>query len=121
VIEGDVTADGVPQVRLRIGDRDFVAVVDTGYNGDFELPDALREIVAARPIGRVISNLAAGMTIEEDYYAAVVPFDGVAVEVEVTFVTGDEILVGTRPLRDHLLTIDFPAGTVRLERTAEDR
>jgi hypothetical protein len=44
------------------------------------------------------------------------PFDGQTEIAEATFVPGREILVGTHLLRQHQLTIDFPAGTLRLDR-----
>ncbi|HEX6986959.1 MAG TPA: hypothetical protein VF170_16395 [Planctomycetaceae bacterium] len=68
--------------------------------------------------GRVVSCLAAGRMIEEDAYVVRLPFDGETVVAEATFVPGGEILIGTRLLRNHTLTIDFPAGTARIERTA---
>jgi len=37
----------------------------------------------------------------------------------VSFVPGNEILVGTRILADYRLEIDFPNGTVSLQRTIE--
>jgi predicted aspartyl protease len=116
MIVGVVDSDGVPQIHLPIAGREYLTVVDTGYNGDFELPSGLREVLAPVAIGTMVSNLAAGMTVEEDYFSVVVPFDGEMVEAEVTFVEGDEILLGTHLLRNHRLTIDFTAGTVLIER-----
>jgi hypothetical protein len=43
------------------------------------------------------------------------PFDGQTVRVQATFVDGDEILIGTRMLRDYRLRIDFPARTMVIE------
>jgi hypothetical protein len=42
-------------------------------------------------------------------------FDGTIVRAQVTFVDGDEILIGTRILRVYRLHVDFPAQTVTLK------
>ena len=38
-------------------------------------------------------------------------------DVQATFVAGDEILIGTGMLRRYRLTIDFPAKTLSIEAT----
>ena len=44
------------------------------------------------------------------------PPDHLHVSAEVTFVTGEQILIGTRILWQHRLEVDFPKGTVTVER-----
>jgi hypothetical protein len=44
------------------------------------------------------------------------PFDGEFHPVQATFVETQRVLIGTRLLRNYRLTIDFPAGTLLLER-----
>lgn len=44
------------------------------------------------------------------------PFDGEVIDANVTFVSGDKILIGTQMLRKYRLEVDFPAGTVVLQR-----
>jgi len=66
VIVGQVSADGVPVLRLDIGGQVWPAIIDTGFNGDFELPERLRPIVNPRFICRIRSFLAAGQFAEED-------------------------------------------------------
>jgi predicted aspartyl protease len=117
VIVGTVTSAGVPTVQLDVGGRMWDAVVDTGFNGDLELPGALQAVSKAKYLAKVISVLAAGQSVAEDLYEVDFPFDGQTVSVEVTFVAQDVILIGTGMLRKHRLEIDFPRGTVRLERT----
>ena len=70
------------------------AIIDTGFNGDLELPEALRAAVRPRFIGRISSALAGGQRIEEDVYLVELPFDGHTVHAETTFVPGNEILMG---------------------------
>lgn len=116
MIPGEVDPGGIPYVNLPLAGRTGRAVVDSGFNGDLELPLPLRKQLDCTFAGPVMSYLAAGQAIEEDGYVVRLPFDGDLVSAETTFVDGDEILIGTRLLRDHVLTIDFPARTVRIER-----
>ena len=118
MIRGSVTADGVPVVTLRVAGRGWKAVVDSGFNGDLELPDALRPQVDATEFGPIESALAGGQVLTEEGFLVEFTFDGEVVQALAPFVASDEILVGTHLLRHHTLTIDFPAGTVLIERTA---
>ena len=90
--------------------------MDTGFNGDLELPDSLRPFVNARFKGFASSSLAGGQIILEAVYLVDFPFDGQTVTVDATFVSNGEILLGTHLLRFHRLIVDFPAQTVSLER-----
>ncbi|MFN3650156.1 MAG: hypothetical protein ACK47B_11305 [Armatimonadota bacterium] len=117
MITGAVDADGAPVISLSVAGRTWKAIIDTGFNGDLELPQALGPSVNARFFGRGRANLAGGQAIEEEYYLVDFPFDGSTVRALASFVTGSEILIGTRLLQDHRLEIDFPARKVSLSRT----
>ncbi len=117
MIEGIITEDGVPAIEVEIGSQRWQAIIDTGFNGELELPERLRSHANAQFVGRAASLLAANQRIEEDVFLADFPFDGRIVRVQATFVDGDEILIGTRMLRDYRLRIDFPARTVAIEKT----
>jgi hypothetical protein len=52
LILGTVSADGIPTILLPVAGQDWRAAVDTGFNGDLELPNALRPFVHPRFIGR---------------------------------------------------------------------
>jgi predicted aspartyl protease len=116
LIEGTVTEEGVPTIAIDIGGRTWAAIVDTGFNGGLELPEALRPLVNAQYIGRLSSLLAADQQVEEDVYLVNFPFDGELISEEATFVRGDEILIGTELLWDHRLSIDFPSRKVVIEK-----
>jgi predicted aspartyl protease len=116
VISGTVTADGTPIVNLHIIGRSWVAIVDSGFNGDVELPEAPRQPLNAQFAQIIISNLAGGQQVVESAYWVEFPFDGRTVTAVATFVPGEEILLGTGLLREHRLEIDFPASTVLIER-----
>jgi predicted aspartyl protease len=117
VILGTVTADGVPTIELSAGGVDWTAVVDTGFNGDLELPRALQKEVNARFLCRIRSLLAGGHTIEEDNFLVDFAFDGAIVTAEATFTETREILIGTGLLNAYRLEIDFPKRALRLEKT----
>jgi len=55
--------------------------------------------------------------VQEDAFLVDFPFDGQTVGAQATFVSGDEILIGTRMLRDYRLRIDFPGQTVVIEKS----
>lgn len=116
MIRGVITEDGVPALELNVGRLRWQAIVDTGFNGELELPEPLRSQVNPQFIGRATSLLAANHRIEEDVYLVDFQFDDRIVKAEATFVPSGQILLGTRLLREYRLTIDFPAKTVVLDR-----
>src|SRR5262245_6295091 len=114
-MEGVVNERGVPVVDLFLAGRTWVATIDTGFNGDLELPEALRTFVNPRFVGSAESVLAGGITISEDQYRVNFPFDGSLVSAVATFVPGDGILIGTRLLKPYRFTVDFPESRMWLE------
>jgi predicted aspartyl protease len=113
---GTVDPDGVPVLLLPVAGQTWPAVVDTGFNGDLELPEGLRSAVNPRLRGRVESALASGQIFEEDIYLVDFPFNGQTVVAEASFAPVGSILLGTHMLRDYHLQIHFPNQTVQLER-----
>jgi predicted aspartyl protease len=116
MIQGTVTADGVPTVSLAVAGKSWPATIDTGFNGDLELPDALRPFVSPRFLAPTEWLLAAGQRTVEDTYEVEFTFDGEVIAAEAAFVSDDSILIGTGLMSQYRLTIDFVAGTVLLER-----
>ena len=116
MIAGRVTEDDIPVIEVAVGDQQWQAIIDTGFNGALELPVRLRPQVNARPRGRVVSILAANQQIEEDVFLVDFPFDGQTMRVEATFVESQQILIGMRLLRDYRITIDCPARSVAIEK-----
>lgn len=115
MIEGTVTAEGVPAIEIDLGGQVWQAIIDTGFNGELELPAELRLHVNPQFVGRASSLLAANQRIEEDVFLVDFPFSGRILRVQATFVDGDEILIGTAMLLNSQLRIDFPARTVVIE------
>ena len=119
MIQGVVSPNGVPTIQVQVANQEWTATVDTGFNGDLELPEALRTSLNIRDtFGLVKFALAGGQTIEEYVYIVDFPFDGRLVEAAVTFVSDNQILIGTRLLQDYWLQINFVTRTVALERVA---
>ena len=116
MILGVVSVQGLPTIILPIAGQDWPATIDTGFNGDLELPDALRDTLNAHFVGRAMVALAGGQSVEEDVYLVDFPFDGRIVQAEATFVTGNRILIGTNLLREYSLQINFVSSTVQLDR-----
>ena len=116
MIRGTVTAVGVPTIILSLAGRDWTATIDTGFNGDLELPESLRGFLNPHYLGRVSSTLAGGQSVEEDVFVVDFPFDGAVVQAEATFVAGSHVLIGTHLLRQYSLRIDFVKRVVELER-----
>lgn len=116
MIVGLVTDDGVPLISLEIHGRIWDAIVDTGFNGDLELPEEMQGSLNDQPVGRLRSALAGGQMIEEDAYTVDFPFDGRRYQAIATFAPESQILIGTHLLREHSLLIQFTDQTLRLER-----
>lgn len=116
MITGKVTEGGVPTVALKIAGSVYPGIIDTGFNGDLELPEDLRRPVNPRYLCRAESLLAGGIIVEDELYLVDFPFDGNTVRAHATFVDGNDILIGTHLLRNYRLSINFVARTVRLQR-----
>jgi clan AA aspartic protease len=116
MIVGRVTPDDEPTLDLILGGRAWPALVDTGFNGFLELPNALQPVLNPRYLHDSVSVLAAGQSIIEQIFEVTIPFDGRPTVAEVSFAPVQQILVGTKLLANHELTINFKARTVRIER-----
>lgn len=120
MLRGVVNEGGVPVIVVSPGREDRQAIIDTGFNGDLELPDELRSQVNPRFAFRARSILAGGRAIDEDWYLVDFPFDGRMVTAEATFSPGTEILIGTQLIAEYRLQVDFVAGTVELEQLSTE-
>jgi clan AA aspartic protease len=116
LIEGVVSEDGVPTITVEVGGERWNAIIDTGFNGELELPNRLRSRVNAEFVARATSLLAANQRIEEDVFLVDFPFDGRIVRVQATLADGGEILIGTGMLSDYRLSVDFPESEVVIEK-----
>jgi predicted aspartyl protease len=115
MITGHVTEDGVPVINLVIAGKTWLPIIDTGFNGDLELPSALQGQLNDRQVGRLKSTLAGGQVIEEDAHLVEFPFDGRILQATATFVPDSPMLIGTNLLREYFLQIHFTTRTLQLE------
>ncbi len=86
MISGTVSLAGVPIVVIDVNGNDWEAIIDTGFNGDLELPLDLKSSLRCRYVGHVTSLLAGGQQIGEDAYQVQFPLDGQVMRAEATFV-----------------------------------
>ena len=68
MIVGRVSLEGEPTITVSLAGRDWEAIIDTGFNGDLELPLSLQNSLSARYVGSVTSVLAGGQMTEEVLY-----------------------------------------------------
>jgi len=115
LIAGYVSEIGEPVIALTAAGQEWSAIVDTGFNGDVELPEALMGKLNDTSIGRLKSALAGGQIIEEDAYLVDFPFDGRIIQAVATFAPGSQILIGTNLMREHHLQIRFASRQLQLE------
>lgn len=57
---GWVTDDGSPCIEITIEKQKWIAVIDTGFNKDLELPQSLFESVVVKHMGSADVILAGG-------------------------------------------------------------
>lgn len=117
---GHFRGTGSPMVWLTLAGNAFEAVLDTGFEGGLQLPDAWRPPLLpllTRPHQELTYQMPDGRIAKTYSYWLDVEFGSDALVVETIFMSGDEILLGVDALRDYRLTIDFPAGTVAVDRT----
>ena len=115
MIVGTVS-DDLPLIELPVGSERLTAVADTGLNGYRELPQSLFDQLNPELEGELVAELASGVRITEVVYRVRLEFDGDDVDAVVSFVEGDGVLLGTKMLLNHRLTVDFPTANVLIER-----
>ncbi len=81
MIEGKISADGVPLIDVEVGNQRWRAIIDTSFNGELELPERLRPHVKAEFVGRAPSLLAANHRVDEDVFLVDFVFDGMIARV----------------------------------------
>jgi predicted aspartyl protease len=115
---GEVDLRGTPVLRMTIGGREWIAVIDTGFDGELELPAALATEFGNTRVGQSQTTLGGGTVIMEDLFEVVFPFDGEMVQAQAAFALVDEILIGTGLLLNYRLHVNFVERTVVLERVS---
>lgn len=68
MIVGTVSQDGTPTIWISVANQQWCGVIDTGFNGDLELPHQLRSTLKARYVGHTRFLLGGGQTSTEDLF-----------------------------------------------------
>lgn len=123
---GAVTADGgEPRLLVSVlrvsraagpAEVEIEAIVDTGFDGELQLPPELIRRLGYPYEGSALGTLADGSEGRFDYHSGKVLWHGTEREVIVIASDGDP-LVGMALLGGSRLTVDaVPSGAVRVER-----
>lgn len=100
------------------GTAECDALVDTGFAGTLVLGRSQISVLGFTASGSTPCELADGSSIELETYTCLIDWFGEWRQVEALARSGGAVLVGTELLADLRLIIDYPAGSVTLERPA---
>lgn len=123
MVRGWVNEQGEPRVELVIdlgpagGQVVADAVIETGFNGYLSIPLALLGSADWELLGYEEYELASGEVVSEPVDWGRVRFAGEERAVYAVATRASDVLVGTGMLRGMVLTVDFGAGTVLIERS----
>ena len=113
---GIVAPDGRPLIGIEVAGQAIDAIIDTGFECGLQLPDHWLPVLNPQPLRRVTYQFSDGHIDTKTTYSVQVTIDSVSSDAETYFSSTDEVLIGVDLLRHFRLTIDWPAGTVSLER-----
>ena len=119
MLKGFVNSRGEPIVRIALLSstnlsRSYSAVIDTGFNGTLSLPEPLIQRLGWRWIGHELYEIATGDVVREKVFVGRVRWMRQLQEVDVVASHAKDILIGTRLLEDHRISIDFRKRHVRI-------
>ena len=118
MLEGRVTRSGEPvvpiQLLLRKRPTTFPAVIDTGFNGHLCVPRRLLAGSRWQLVGTEQFEIATGAVVKQAIYVGEAIFAGRRGLVYTVATEAHDILIGTKLLRGHTLTINFRAGRVSI-------
>jgi predicted aspartyl protease len=117
-VTGEVDDRGTPIIRLNLGGRDWIAVIDTGFDGDLLLPEELATHFPGPLWGRLRVILGGGQVVIEDVFTVSFPFDGELRYLKASFAPVEELLIGTAMLANYRLEINFATRTLILEKVS---
>jgi clan AA aspartic protease len=109
-----------PQTKVEVSGRHrsvtVDAVVDTGFDGFISVPTRLAVTLGLELTGTLLFELADGSQTEELIFSGRVKIAGKTRKAQVLVSDSQDVLLGTRLLKDCQLTIDFSTGSVRIDR-----
>jgi predicted aspartyl protease len=113
-----LNSDGVPIAAIEVASRSFEAVIDTAFEGGLQLPNWFQASLNLTPYREILYELGLGRTATTYSYLVEIVIGGETLVVETVFAPSDQVLLGVDALNAYRLEINFPAGTVVLEKVA---
>ena len=111
MLEGQVNRHEEPvvsiQLILRNRPASFRAIIDTGFNGYLCVPKRLLVRSKWLAIGTEKFEIATGALVEQEIYLGEAIFDGQRGPVYSVSTQAQDILIGTKLLRDKTLVVNF--------------
>lgn len=107
----------VIEIGLKRGEatESIPAIVDTGFSGYLCLSKRHEDKIKMVFHHVERYELANGEVVVMDVFRGTTVFDGREQGVDLILTASEDTLIGAALLRDHLLTIDYPKRTVRVE------
>ena len=89
-------------------------IIDTGFNGNLSVPEKLAKRYGWPWIGNESYEIATGDVVEQKVFLGEIRWFGVQQQVYAVASHADDILMGTRLLRDRQLNINFRAKKLQI-------
>ena len=119
MLRGRVNRHGEPivaiQLILRARPSTFPAVIDTGFNGYLSVPKRLLSQSRWQAIGTEKFEIATGAIVEQEIFLGEIVFDGQRSPAYVVATQAQDILIGTKLLKNKFLSINFRTARVVVE------
>ena len=111
MLKGRVNRHGEPvisiQLILRNRPANFTDVIDTGFNGYLSVPRRLLVRSKWLAIGTEKFEIATGALVEQEIFLGEVIFDGQRGPIYGVATKAQDILIGTKMLRNKTLVVHF--------------
>ena len=119
MIVGFVNESDEPVIKIKLvlskGERSVNAVIDTGFNGYISVPKKLISYSDWDFLGTEEYELASGELMRERVFLGKIEMGAKSLTVFVLSSNSSDVLIGTKLLRNRLLTINFADKTLKIE------
>lgn len=119
MLKGRVNRHGEPVVSIQLILRNrpvsFPAIIDTGFNGYLSVPRRLLVRSEWHAIGTEKFEIATGALVEQEIYLGEAIFDGRRGPTYSVSTEAQDILIGTKLLRDKILLVNFQTKQVTIK------
>jgi len=120
MIVGFVNESDEPVIKIKLvlskGERFVNAVIDTGFNGYISVPKKLISDSNWDFLGTEEYELASGELMRERVFLGKIEMGAETLTVFVLSSNSADTLIGTKLLRNKLLTINFADKTLKIEK-----